>query len=88
MDMIVKNCRDTEMHPVLGLTYRVKIRSLFSSTVETTVREEFVWGKSNPQKALKDDGGSAGRDSSDAGARSLSFSVCGTSSCHLYTFQV
>ena len=45
---IEQNCREKEMHPILGMTYKVNIKSEMRRAVETLVREE-LFSKKAPR---------------------------------------
>ena len=53
-EAIQRQCRDTEMHPVLGLTYRVNIKAVYSKAIERIIREELHQGKRKPVSAISD----------------------------------
>ena len=52
-ELIKNNCKDTQMHPQLGLCYLVKIKSVFSKTIEQAIRDELLEHKSSKQNAGK-----------------------------------
>jgi hypothetical protein len=60
---IEKNCTDTQDHPVLGLCYRVCIKSMHSKTIESMIRSELFHSKSKPLRDAV--GTAASADESD-----------------------
>ncbi len=81
-DMIVKNCKDTGEHDVLGLCYRVSIRSAYSRTIEQMVREELNEWKAKQQlkTVAKKMDGVAGGSEPEAKTASYSSSTSSNSS--------
>ena len=66
-------CKDTEEHDVLGTTYKLNIRAVFSEAIEQQVREEVAKMKENKLKRENETASGAGElDSSAAPAAASS----------------
>ena len=69
--LIEEKCRDIDMHEVLGKTYRVSIKAVYSKTIEAMVRKELFEGRRKMKKNKKRKSNSSS-STSDSSSRSSS----------------